>query len=130
MPSPIADTFMSALQQVELSHNVEPLVGLFADDAELRSPAREVTKTGPEGARQFWREYLSAFHDVRSEFTKVSEGDDFAILEWTGSGTLPNGEPIRYPGVSVLEFRDGKVNRFRTYYDSAAFLPHGSKHHA
>jgi hypothetical protein len=57
----------------------------------------------------------------------VREAEGLAVLEWESEGTLPGGEPIRYPGVSVIEFADGRVGRFSTYYDSAAFLPQGAK---
>jgi hypothetical protein len=63
---------MAALQQAEAAKSEDPLVRLFADDAELENPARSVTRQGTDGARAFWRDYLSAFDRVRSEFTRVS----------------------------------------------------------
>lgn len=51
-----------------------------------------------------------------------------SVLEWVSKGTLSTSEEITYRGVSVLELSHGKVHRFRTYYDSAAFLPQGAKH--
>jgi ketosteroid isomerase-like protein len=41
---------------------------------------------------------------------------------------LKSGTPIKYKGVSIVEFAGGKVKRFATYYDSAAFTSDGSKH--
>lgn len=35
-------------------------------------------------------------------------------------GRMSEGAPIRYDGVSVVEFRDGKVQRFRAYFDPSA----------
>ena len=49
-------------------------------------------------------------------------GDGGAALEWESEGALPTGAPIRYRGVSLLEFAGDRVKRFRTYYDSAAFV--------
>lgn len=43
-------------------------------------------------------------------------------LEWAASGALPNGHPIDYRGVSVLDLGESEVRGFRAYYDSAAFL--------
>ena len=128
MANDTPERFMQALQQVERTKDVEPLVQLFADDAELRALVGHRTEHGRDGARQFWREYLSAFQDVHSDFTAVHRGEDFATLEWQSNGTLPSGEPLTYRGVSLLELRDGQVSGFRTYYDSAAFLPQGAKH--
>lgn len=55
------------------------------------------------------------------------ESNGSAVLEWISEGTLTSGEPLKYQGVSIIETVDGKVQRFRTYYDSAAFLPQGAK---
>lgn len=125
-----ADRFMRTLQQAEQTKDVEPLVRLFADDAELSAPgAAGRAERGREGARRFWREYLTAFAEVRSAFTSVHADGDFAALEWESAGTLSGSdEPLKYRGVSLLEFRGDEVRAFRTYYDSAAFLPQGSKH--
>ena len=127
-----AERFMSALQQAESSHSVDPLVALFAADAELENPARSVRRNGTDGARAFWRDYLSAFDRIHSEFTHVIDdggGGDAATLEWRSDGRLAHsGEPISYRGVSIVEFAGDKVRRFVTYYDSATFVPGGSKH--
>ena len=136
MAQDIANHFMGALQQAEASGDTASLVSLFDDSSELENPARSVTRRGRDGAEQFWREYLSAFGSVRSEFTHVHETDGSAALEWRSEGTLPSGEPVSYRGVSLIEFAKGggeredrrRVRRFCTYYDSATFLPAGSKH--
>jgi ketosteroid isomerase-like protein len=127
MPSRATEEFMRTLQRIEQSRDVGPLVEMFADDAELASPERDATRRGRDGARTFWEEYLSAFSRVQSTFTRVREGDGFAVLEWVSDGALANNDPIRYPGVSILELEGDRVTRFSTYYDSAAFLPQGAK---
>ena len=68
------------------------------------------------------------FQTVRSTFVHTRVGQAAATLEWTSEGRLPTGTAINYQGVSLLEFdAAGRVKRFRTYYDSAAFLPEGAK---
>ena len=60
------------------------------------------------------------FEEIRSEFASVVQGDDgTAMLEWTSRGRLAGGAPVTYSGVSVLELRDGRVRRFRAYFDTA-----------
>lgn len=127
-PANPAETFMQTLQETERSRDPAPLVALFADDAELSNLALAEPMRGREGAQTFWRHYLDAFAEVRSTFHHHFATDSAATLEWVSEGRLHAGEPIRYRGVSVLEIRDGKVSRFRTYYDTAAFLPGGAKH--
>lgn len=125
--SKMASHFMQTLQQIEKTGEVEPLVDLFADDAELINLTMLEPLKGKEGAHQFWHKYLSVFDRIHSEFTNVAESNSTSVLEWVSKGTLSTSEEITYRGVSVLEFDNGQVQRFRTYYDSAAFLPQGTK---
>lgn len=127
MASETAKKFMQTLQQIEENKNVESLVSLFTEDAELSNLASSSPLQGKDGARQFWQKYLSVFQQIHSKFTNVVESNGSAVLEWISEGTLTSGEPLKYQGVSIIETVDGKVQRFRTYYDSAAFLPQGAK---
>jgi ketosteroid isomerase-like protein len=120
--------FMHTLQKTEETGDIESLVALFADDAELINLAMLEPLRGREGAARFWHKYLAVFDRIHSEFTNVVENDHASVLEWISRGTLSTSEEITYRGVSVLEFNHGKVKRFQTYYDSAAFLPQGAKH--
>jgi ketosteroid isomerase-like protein len=122
-PHQIAQQFQAALQRMEQTRNVEDITGFFSDDAELSNLGAAHGLRGAEGVRQFWRNYLQPFSDVRSEFYNSFAGDGTTALEWRSEGTLTTGQPISYRGVSVLVLNDaGKVREFRTYYDSAAFV--------
>jgi len=127
MASKTAERFMQVLQETEQTGQLQPLVELFSDDAELINLARTEPLKGRNGAHQFWSDYLSVFEHIRSNFTHVAEGDSTAVLEWISQGALSNGEPLSYRGISVLEISNDQVQRFRTYYDSAVFLPLGAK---
>lgn len=122
-----AKRFMETLQHTELTGDVEPLVSMFADDAELSNLAMIDPVKGIDQIRKFWQNYLSVFDQIHSRFTHTTESSERAVLEWVSEGSLSNGEPISYRGVSVLETENGYVRRFRTYYDSAVFLPQGAK---
>jgi ketosteroid isomerase-like protein len=130
MATPLTDDFMRSLQEIERTGRVDPLVDLFHEEAEAMNLGRTEPARGAEQIREFWRAYLSAFKEIHSEFTNVIEGEGGAVLEWVSRGALPNGEPVEYRGVSVLETDGGKVRKFRTYYDSAVFLPEGAKSRA
>ena len=127
MTSEIASRFMQTLQQIEDTGDVEPLVAMFTEDAELTNLAMIEPLKGRDGARRFWHKYLSVFERINSKFTNVVEGDATAVLEWISSGALSTGESVNYLGVSVIEIDNGQVCRFRTYYDSAVFVPQGAK---
>jgi ketosteroid isomerase-like protein len=123
MAEPLTQQFIDALHHAEATKDVGPLVGLFADTAEVQSPVRSAAEHGTDGARRFWQEHVRAFADVHSDFTSVRELGDFAAMEWSATGTLVNGRPIRYAGVSLIEHHGGRVTRFSTYYDPSAFAP-------
>jgi ketosteroid isomerase-like protein len=54
---------------------------------------------------------------MKSEFRTVFADDEgHAALEWTTSADA-NGKEVSYDGVSLLEIEDGKVSRFRAYFD-------------
>jgi ketosteroid isomerase-like protein len=122
-----AQTFITALQKVEETRDVTPLTELFANDCSVSNLAMQEPATGREGAEQFWRQYLHVFQKIHSEFSYWVETDRAIVLEWNSRGRLNDGQPVQYAGVSVIEKADGKVQRFRTYYDSAAFTPAGKR---
>ena len=115
--------FVTALGELHDSGDVESLVGLFGDDVTLSKAGVSHTQHGTEGARAFWQQYRDVFDTISSKFSRIVTDDDVAYLEWTSEGTLSGGAPISYDGVSVLEGDGAVVNAFRTYYDTAAFLP-------
>lgn len=118
-----AQRFADALQQFESSGDGDALREQFSDSPELLRP--EVDKTGSSSSdtAAFWDAYLEQFDEIRTEFTHVVESDQHAALEWTSTGRLSTGRDIEYRGVSLLSMSgDGRVERFATYYDTAAFL--------
>jgi limonene-1,2-epoxide hydrolase len=116
--SEFAERFMRQLKQLESTREVEPLLELFAEEAELSRAPRHAIYRGPDGARTFWAEYLDAFARIETEFEKVIEGDGAVVLEWRSRAQSLEGHAIEYTGCSVLEVRDARVGRFRTYYDA------------
>lgn len=119
MSEQIADRFIEALHRLETHDDPDPIVALFADDCELANVTGSGASRGREAARKFWQQDRLLSGDVRSEFRAVIASDDGAALEWTRRGTAPDGTAVEYPGVSVLEIRDGSVSRFMAYFDPA-----------
>ena len=115
--------FVEALRLVEERGDVDAMVGIFHADAEASSPTHAEPLRGESGVRHFWTAYRDAFDEIRSEFSKIVEGPDgTAMLEWTSRGRLRGGEGFSYSGVTVLELRDGRVRRFRAYFDPAQLV--------
>jgi ketosteroid isomerase-like protein len=117
-----ARTFADALLSFESGGDVSELAALFTEGAELVRP-EAAGLADPDDAADFWNSYRKQFHEISTEFGHVQEGQDHASLEWSSSGSLSTGRSIAYRGVSLLHFdSDGKIDRFATYYDTAAFL--------
>lgn len=117
-----AQRFATGLQQLEVTGDLEAFVSLFSGEVELLRPEQDTAERGHEGAVRFWRTYLGQFQEVRSSFARLVDAERLSELEWSSEGTLHTGRPIAYRGCSLLEHDDqGKVLRFATYYDTAAF---------
>jgi ketosteroid isomerase-like protein len=122
---PVTQQFMDALREAERRRDPEPLLPLFAEDAQASKVSRKTPARGREEIRRFWSDYLQLFERIESEFLTVLTNDLGAALEWRSRGRLRNGRPVDYRGVTLLEVEGLQVRRFRTYYDTAAFVVHG-----
>jgi ketosteroid isomerase-like protein len=114
-----ARAFIDALNTLEAENDVEPLVGLYAEDSRCENITGQGDHTGPDGARTFWTEDRGLFESVHSEFANVVSEGDVTMLEWKRTGTGKGGDAIDLIGVSVVEFQDGQITRFAGYYDPA-----------
>ncbi len=116
---PRVRAFVAELRRFEQSSDPTDLVALFADQA-------TATRLDARGERTdvaaFWREYRAQFDRLSTTFFDAVEGSEQVALEWTSEGTLTDGRPISYRGVTVLDLDGEKIDRLRTYYDSAAFV--------
>ncbi len=114
--------FEAALKRLDETGDPAAILERFADGAELHRP--EVDKqSSTKDAEAFWTAYRKQFDELSTEFTHRAETEEHAALEWQSTGRLAAGRDISYRGVSLLTFdSDGRVTRFATYYDTAAFL--------
>ena len=117
MSKEVADRFVEALRKLEKDRDVEALVEIHTDDCDVGNVAVPKTFSGHGGLREFWTSYRDTFGEMKSEFRNVFADDaGHAALEWNTSGDA-NGNEVSYDGVSLLEIQDGKVSRFRAYFD-------------
>lgn len=118
MAKNITDEFIGALTELESARDIEPMVGLFADDCEVSSIETPQLFHGVDGARRFWTDYRDRFKDVCSIFQNELCTEDKARLEWITEGRTINGNNIKYKAVSVLETAGEKITRFRACFDA------------
>jgi ketosteroid isomerase-like protein len=109
--------FIDALQVLERDRDPTGITSLFTENSEVGNIVSSRDFIGLAGARAFWETYRDTFGEVASTFRNVIVSDGRAALEWTTTGTSAAGASISYEGVSILEMADGKITRFRAYFD-------------
>jgi ketosteroid isomerase-like protein len=126
MGNRLTDEFTHALREFERTGDSDALVALFREDGEVVNLGRTEPARGRDEIEGFWRDYRAAFRTISTEFTHVIEGTTGSVLEWVARGARANGEPVEYRGVTVLEVEAGRIQRCRTYYDSAVSMSGGA----
>jgi ketosteroid isomerase-like protein len=122
MSEQMGDQFAAKLQDLERTRDPGALIAMFSDDVELQRAAQTRQYRGLDGAREFWKEYLHMFRDVTTTFDAITQVDGRAALEWHSTCKLDNGTEVSYQGCTVIETDGKRVNKLRTYYDSAAVM--------
>ena len=106
---------------------------LFTDDVVGWSPYVTVSGLKAVAALAALRE--EAFSDMVITFRGLDEVGNKAFAEWlveadhTGPLVLSDdtaleatGRRVQLPGVTVADFREGKIRSFRTYFDDLALI--------
>jgi steroid delta-isomerase-like uncharacterized protein len=111
-------------------HDVERQVSLFTDDCIYEDVALGKTTHGKDELHAFSKEFFAGAPDLKEELKSVIVSGNRVAIEWIMSGThtgdwpdLPaNGKSFSMRGVSLMELRDGKIQRNTDYYDSASWM--------
>ena len=106
---------------------------LFTDDVVGWSPY--VTVSGLEAVAALSALREEAFSNVVITFRGLDEVGNKAVAEWlieadhTGPLVLgedsvleATGRHVQLPGVTVADFREGKIRSFRTYFDDVSLI--------
>ena len=113
----------------------------FDEVAEATAPDGVITIVGSgdtfegvEGARKFTTMWADGFPDATVTVDRVIESGDDVVVEYTARGThtgtlstsmgdIPaTGRSMTIQVCDVLECKDGKTLRQRTYFDSASMM--------
>ena len=132
---------MSGSRKEVLSDAIKAEVGaapadvksLFTEDVIGWSPY--VTVSGLAGLADLAALREEAFSNVVITFRGLDEVGNKAFAEWlveadhTGPLELsedsvlePTGRHVKLPGVTVADFREGKIRSFRTYFDDLSLI--------
>jgi len=109
-------------------HDVDGLMDLYADNAELKGPGG-MTFKGKDAIAQFARGWIQGFPDCLTTSTNVIEAGSTIIEEGVFTGTHtgvfptpmgdipPTGKNVKGEYVDVYDIRDGKVVSDRLTFD-------------
>jgi steroid delta-isomerase-like uncharacterized protein len=103
---------------------------LISDDCEWVDVPSGRTLRGVDELVDLCRAFTAAFPDFSVESLRLIAQDDVVASEWSARGThegplaLPDGGAIQptgrsfaRTGVGIVELRDGKIVRYRDYFD-------------
>ena len=97
------------------------------DATAFRDVLPELAKVyhGHDGVRTYWREWLSAWSDLKFELEEVIDGGDeiVALVRNQHMWGRHSGIEIEMPPYSIVfTFRDGKIVRWRSFPDQESGL--------
>lgn len=107
-------------------------VSVIAADCQFEDVARGEVQTGPEGYRNDYHRWRTAFPDGVVKVTHVIVQDDWAVVEFINRGTqtgplvsslgefAPTGRFMEVRYCSVMRVSEGKVVEGRDYYDASS----------
>lgn len=107
-------------------HDVDTLVNFYADDAVMEDPESPAPSRGRTAIREHFQQMFSMIPDVQDHVKNTVIQNNKVAVEFVSTGTVSSkkegekGNPFTLPVVSILEFKNGKIVRKATYYDTAA----------
>ena len=110
-------------------HNVQAIVSLYADNAELYDSGMKHPRLGRAEIEQW---FTTRFRTMPSiTYTPASQlfSETQAAVTWTARGRGPRllgqswlARPFQVDGVSIFTLEDGRIQRQRGYYDHLSTL--------
>jgi steroid delta-isomerase-like uncharacterized protein len=110
--------------------NFDLVEEIYAPDFVDHDPTMPEDVRGPEGAREVYSMYRSAFPDAEVTIEdQVAEGDTVAT-RWTGRGTHqgelmgvpPSGNRVEVMGVTISRIESGKIVEEWDIYDALGMM--------
>jgi steroid delta-isomerase-like uncharacterized protein len=112
------------------AHDVEAFVKRLDQKTTWESDAFPAPFSGHDGARQFFKVYLTAFPDLHLDVEQILPTDSYVVVRWRFTGThlglladvLPTRRKVSLHGCSVIEVKAAKGAHAWVYFDNAHLL--------
>jgi steroid delta-isomerase-like uncharacterized protein len=110
--------------------DIERVVSICTEQCVYEDVPLAVVTHGKQELRGFGEQVFDAFPDFKIELSAHFAAGDWAMLEWTMSGThrgdLPGmpatGASFSVRGATALQLEDGRISRDSDYWDMATLL--------
>ena len=125
-PEAVVRTFFDALNRRDYAR----AQALIAEHCQWESFGSHTMRVGASAAMAGLREVTTTFPDWRAELLRVIAAGPCVVVEWRTTGSFakpfrdraPNGRRFERRGCAVAEVIDGKITRYRDYFDRAILL--------
>lgn len=112
------------------AHDIDKFTQFFAEDVVYQSDSFPQPIEGRQAYGEIMRMYVRAFPDLRFTIEQTLSSGDYVTTRWKSTGThkgelmgiAPTGRPAQIHGINVGEFKNGKVVRQWTAWDSGALM--------
>lgn len=112
--APVAERLRDAIN----AHDLDTIVGLFADDYRNETPAHPSRSfQGAAQVRRNWERILGSASDLQATLVRATRDDDVEWTEWSWSGTGGDGRPLRMAGVVVFGIAADRISWARFYLE-------------
>ena len=117
-------------EEVWGSGNYDVADEVFAGDYVRHDLRAGEPEPGPEGQKQVAAAFREAFPDLSWSVDFVLADGDFVVGRWTATGThlgpwagvSATGRPMRFSGVNIFRFADGKVVELWNHRDDLGLM--------
>jgi limonene-1,2-epoxide hydrolase len=105
------------LQRAAHSRDRATLLAMVTPDLEYHYHVGSKPVKGPEGLGRFLDGYWSRYKDGTWEITSFAQDGDKLLMEgWEELTEIATGQRVKNLYMGVMEFRDGKIARWRDYF--------------
>ena len=103
---------------------------LVADVIVMHEAGTEEPIRGPDGVKEFFESYKTAFPDSELEIEELVAEGETVVVRWTATGTHegdlmgiePTGNEVRIMGMEMHHVRDGKLQEGWELFDGLTML--------
>jgi len=113
-PAVVVERLLEAVN----AHDLDAMVGLFADDFVNETPAHpQRAFRGNQQVRRNWAQIFAGVPDLRARVPRLAVDGDTVWTEWDISGTRGDGAAFLMRGVSIFGVTEGRLAWVRFYLE-------------